>query len=193
MAIRLVIERLSYRADMGVDLRVFTAPATPTDSFSFFPFNFGILMGLFIGLRVLNIFSTSLLWGEIYWHCRAPHPRKTEQKMAPPSTAASPLLISPCFLRARQKRPRRTNKTSCLFALEMLKELTRIRGIVKQRRILLKEWFTMDDPRRERVVTQVRASDPRFSYGARLRTKSSLWSNAVAVGALLGVPCGWHM
>lgn len=30
-----------------------------------------------------------------------------------------------------------------------------MRGIVKKQRILLKEWFVSEDPRREKVVTQV--------------------------------------
>lgn len=35
------------------------------------------------------------------------------------------------------------------------KELDRMTAIIKQRRILLKEWFVAEDPRREEVVTQV--------------------------------------
>ncbi|CAN0108177.1 unnamed protein product, partial [Ectocarpus sp. 13 AM-2016] len=34
------------------------------------------------------------------------------------------------------------------------KELSRMTAIVKQRRILLKEWFMAEDARREEVVTQ---------------------------------------
>lgn len=35
------------------------------------------------------------------------------------------------------------------------KELGRMTTIIKQRRILLKEWFVAEDPRREEAVTQV--------------------------------------
>lgn len=51
-----------------------------------------------------------------------------------------------------------TNDGSHSYSLVLgTKELCRVRATVKKRRILLKEWFQKEDPRREEVVSQVRA------------------------------------